>query len=86
MATPSFYCPNLRADITNDNPIVTLSEGESGHAIRSRRLREGQEVNLLNGEGLIARGVISDVNKRAVSVEVIGTQQLEKTTKTLTIA
>ena len=55
MATPSFYCPDLRADTTNDNRIVTLSESESGHAIRSRRLREGQEVNLLNGEGLTAR-------------------------------
>jgi len=71
MAIPCFYCPDLNARmIINDDSIISLSETESSHAVRSRRLREGDEVRLLDGAGVIAKGNISHVDKRNVRVKL----------------
>ena len=50
MATPSFYCPELQ----DGDQRILLSEQESAHAVKSRRLREGQPIRLLNGKGRVA--------------------------------
>ena len=69
MAIPSFYCDELSIELLQaPDPVVTLSESESSHAVRARRLREGQAVNVLNGQGLIGHGCILTLDKRAVQI------------------
>ena len=83
MAIPSFYCPEMDA---SESDMVTLSENESGHAIRSRRLGQGQAVNLLNGQGLVAKGNIVQIERRAVIVKIESYQHVLASQKHLTIA
>ena len=52
MSTPRFYCPDLHAG------ELTLSEAESRHALQSLRLRPGDELELFDGQGHVARGVL----------------------------
>ena len=87
MATPSFYSTDLSvALLQSDNPVVTLCESESSHAVRSRRLREGQAVNVLNGLGVSASGTILVINKRSVEIKLDSYHFSEKKVPTLTIA
>ena len=87
MATPSFYSTDLSvALLQSDNPVVTLCESESSHAVRSRRLREGQAVNVLNGLGVSASGTILVINKRAVEIKLDSYHFSEKKVPALTIA
>ena len=87
MATPSFFSTELSvALLENDQPSITLSESESGHAVRSRRLREGQVVNVLNGQGITAHGKINVINKRAVEIGFDSYDVKKQVSPTLTIA
>lgn len=49
---------------------VRLDAAESEHAIRSRRLREGNIVELLDGEGLVATGRIRVARKQECVIEI----------------
>jgi len=87
MAIPCFYCPDLNVNmIINDDSIISLSEIESSHAVRSRRLREGDEVHLLNGLGVVAKGNISHVDKRNVRIKLGAFQQLTAKPPKLAVA
>lgn len=87
MAIPSFYCPALTVDVlSDDEATITLSENESAHAIRSRRLKVGQVVNLLNGCGIIAKGTICKIDRRAVLVQVDSYEHVLPAHTALTIA
>ena len=87
MATPSFYSTELSVALCeSDNPVLTLCESESSHAVRSRRLREGQVVNVLNGLGVTASGEISVINKRAVEITLDSYHARAKTAPMLSIA
>ena len=87
MAIPSFYCPELNSALfESDAPLITLSKNESAHAIKSRRLRQGQEVNLLNGQGGFSKGSIVVVDKRAVEIQLTSFRQKPKNSSSITIA
>ena len=87
MAIPSFYCPELNSALfESDAPLITLSKNESAHAIKSRRLRQGQEVNLLNGQGGFSKGSIIVVDKRAVEIQLTSFRQKPKNSSSITIA
>ena len=87
MAIPSFYCPELNSALfESDAPLITLSKNESAHAVKSRRLRQGQEVNLLNGQGGFGKGSIIVVDKRAVEIRLTSFQQSPKNSSSITIA
>ena len=43
---------------------VQLSEMDSKHAIKVLRLKKGAEIELLNGKGAIAKGIIYDENQK----------------------
>ncbi len=87
MAIPSFYCDELTVDVLQSNEsTITLSESESGHAVRARRLREGQPVNVLNGLGLVGIGKITVIDKRAVQISFDSHDFKPKAEQELTIA
>ena len=87
MAIPSFYCPELNSALfESDAPLITLSKNESAHAIKSRRLRQGQEVNLLNGQGGFGKGSIIVVDKRAVKIQLTSFRQKQKSSSSIAIA
>jgi 16S rRNA (uracil1498-N3)-methyltransferase len=54
MSAPHFFVDHL-----GDGEVL-LSEVDSRHALRSLRLRPGDEVSLADGRGAVATGVISD--------------------------
>lgn len=56
---PYFYCPEL-----NDSSEVTLSKEESLHACKTLRLREGDNISLIDGSGQKATAVITFAPKK----------------------
>lgn len=62
-----FYDPN----ITSDQLAHTLSEEESKHACRVLRLKEGDEISILNGKGFEFITKIIDANPKKCGVEVV---------------
>ena len=87
MAAPCFYCPQLNDRmIINEDSIISLSEIESSHAVRSRRLRVGDEVNLITGQGVLAYGSIDHVDKRNVRVKIEGFEATPQRAERLSIA
>ncbi len=82
MSTPTFYHPELEVNDT----LVKLSKSESSHAIKSRRLKLGKQVNVINGKGLLANGVISEVVRKQLLVSINSVKQFLIPSKYLTIA
>lgn len=56
---------------------VTLSGSEGHHAAAVRRMRVGEAIALTNGCGLKARGVVSSVEQRQLTVLVNSVETLE---------
>ncbi|MBL8693094.1 MAG: 16S rRNA (uracil(1498)-N(3))-methyltransferase [Planctomycetes bacterium] len=59
--------------------LVELDRDESRHAVDSRRLRVGATVELLDGNGLIARGSVTSASRRGVEVQVTEANQVPRT-------
>jgi 16S rRNA (uracil1498-N3)-methyltransferase len=64
MSVPHFFVDHL-----GDGEVL-LSEVDSRHALRSLRLRPGDEVSLADGRGAVATGVISDERGNLAAVRV----------------
>jgi 16S rRNA (uracil1498-N3)-methyltransferase len=64
---------------------VELPPNEARHAVRSRRLREGDEVTLFDGRGRSCRGEIVRVDGARVAVRV-GAADTETARRTIVIA
>ncbi|MFN5844073.1 MAG: 16S rRNA (uracil(1498)-N(3))-methyltransferase [Flavobacteriia bacterium] len=62
----SFYDAYITADIKE----YFLSEDESKHACRVMRLKEGDEILLLNGKGTSLTAVISEANQKKCRVRI----------------
>jgi 16S rRNA (uracil1498-N3)-methyltransferase len=82
MATPTFFHSNLQI---TDNQLQ-LSQQESSHALRSRRLKLGDEINVINGAGLIAKCILDTSDGRQLTVSVVSSTQVKKPRKSLSIA
>lgn len=67
MALPFFYYPTL----TNDSLNFQLDEATSKHIVQVLRMKEGEQVNLTNGKGLMALTEIAAAAKKSCSVTVI---------------
>lgn len=65
-----FYFENI------ENNLVTLTEEESAHAVRVLRLKEGEEVSLIDGKGSLLRGNIVDAHQKRCVVEVLEKMQV----------
>jgi 16S rRNA (uracil1498-N3)-methyltransferase len=67
-----FYAPHLAV---GDNTFF-LSQEESKHCIKVLRAKEGQKIELVNGKGLRAEGIISKADLKSCAVAI--TQFMEK--------
>ena len=66
MAIATFYVPDLQ-DQTDD---IQLSDEESKHALRARRLASGAQVRLFDGQGTVASGQLRIQSKTQACVEL----------------
>ncbi|RBP51395.1 RsmE family RNA methyltransferase [Arenicella xantha] len=82
MATPTFFHTELMAD----DQQVCLSRNESLHALKSRRLKVGHSVRLINGQGLLANGHIISAARAELEVAIDQVSQQESQRAPLTIA
>ena len=60
-----FYCKEIA-------PVCTLDAEESRHAVRVLRLREGDEMYVTDGHGMIARCRMVTAEEKGCAVEVVG--------------
>ncbi len=60
-----FYQPELQ------NGLFQLSEEETRHAVRVLRLSSGQHIDITDGKGIQAKGVITEISKRSCSFEIL---------------
>ncbi len=67
-----FYFEN-----TGGNEIV-LNEEESAHAIRVLRLKENDEVFLIDGKGTLCKGLISDAHQKKCGVRIVENLSVHK--------
>lgn len=82
MATPSFYHPSLN----EQDSFVSLDAAEASHAVKARRLKVGQEVRLFNGNGLVAFGPLSQIDRRSASVEIRVCNRIALSERQLSVA
>lgn len=82
MATPCFYYPEL----TEHDDFIELSSAESAHLSKSRRLKVGHVVNLINGKGLVASAKVVIAENRRVQVQCTNVVTHAPCAKGITIA
>lgn len=67
-----FYTPDIKSDNPSRlNEIVQLPDDEAQHAIRVLRLKEGDEVWCMDGQGTFYRCQIASPTRKACWVEII---------------
>lgn len=74
------------SNITPETVSYQLNETESRHVCKVLRLKEGDSIGLLNGNGLYAEAVITDANQKRCSVELVSRQQQEAPSYSVHIA
>lgn len=82
MSTPTFYHANLVLGDTQ----ASLAQSEIAHARNSRRLKAGQEIILLNGNGLIAECKIDQIGRDLLTVSVEKIREVQQAKQKLIIA
>lgn len=82
MAIPSFFHPDLCESDIN----VDLKPEEAAHALKSRRLKVGQPVRLLNGRGLVGIGRLQIVDKRRAAISMSEFTLHDRPAQQLTVA
>ena len=69
-----FYSPDIAS-------TLTLPESDSGHCTRVLRLREGDEIFVVDGAGKRYRCVITLAHHKRTTVEIVGVEELPKSWK-----
>lgn len=82
MARPCFY----HADLSEQSDVVELSPSEHAHAMQSRRLGVDTEINLINGQGLRAHAVITQMSKRKSCAHIKSVTFVDKPKVSLSMA
>lgn len=82
MSRPCFFARKIPAD----GDCITLDEHESHHASVSRRLRAGDEVRLLDGEGVIADARIETATKKSLAARVLQRRRIKAPSPELQLA
>ncbi|MEN9400479.1 MAG: hypothetical protein RL632_1582 [Bacteroidota bacterium] len=70
---PIFFEPS----ITGEETQFTLNADESAHACRVLRMKEGHELHILNGTGLVMKGEIVAANPKGCVIKTIQIDQHE---------
>lgn len=66
--------------------ICLLPEEEAHHLVHVLRMRQGDRVEVTDGKGNLASGVICEITKRAVTLELIATTSIEAPVRRLHMA
>ncbi len=74
------------SDLDERAAVHQLPEEEAKHIIRVLRMRAGDEVGLVNGNGLLIRGKISTIENKRCSVETVEVIREDRTEKPVHIA
>ncbi|MBL0232088.1 MAG: 16S rRNA (uracil(1498)-N(3))-methyltransferase [Chitinophagaceae bacterium] len=82
MQLPFFYIDPSSAG----SPQVLLDEDNSRHAIQVLRMRNGEQMNLTDGKGLLLRVEIADDHKKHCQVSVLESELQERKGRDLTMA
>lgn len=67
-----FFSPDI-----NDQDTIFLSREESAHLAKTFRVKNGDEIQLLNGSGLICKAKVTDSNPKKVCCEIIQKDLIE---------
>ena len=82
MQLPYFYEPL----VTGVNTILLLGDDTSRHCVQVLRMREGERLQLTNGEGNIYTAVIVSANKKQCGVRIEETQFEPRPERKISIA
>ena len=77
MAKPCFYYPDLIGN-TEVGSRYELSASESAHALQSRRLTVGSQIQLIDGVGSLVEATIVETGRRVVSVQLDSISELSR--------
>jgi len=66
-----FYCENI------ERGLVELDRVESHHLMHVMRLAVGSHVELFDGKGGLARGIVAKITKKTASVEIAAVETFE---------
>ena len=64
-------------DLTAQSKQIRLSQEESWHAFKVLRKKVGDNLHITNGKGLMAEGVVTGENSKAVSCDIQSTQKVK---------
>lgn len=81
MQLPFFYEPEI---LQSDN--LLLSEENSKYLSVVLRIREGEQIHLTNGEGLLATGIVAKADKKQAEIAIRDITKRECPSPTVTIA
>lgn len=76
-----FYLPDLAAGAV----ALTLRGSEAAHAAQVLRVREGEEVTVLNGRGATALAVVQTISRAEVNLNVVRFEQVTPPALELTL-
>lgn len=74
------------SNITSDTLSYQLSEAESRHVCKVLRMKEGDKIGLLNGNGLYAEAIIQQADQKRCVVEIISKEIEQPSLTTVHIA
>jgi len=79
---PCFFAPQMSLE---DN-TVQLGGTEYHHIVHVFRRKEGDEILLTNGKGLLADCKIENINKHELKIEILKIHEFQRTTPNMAIA
>lgn len=78
---PFFYEANLH---TNEH-LFDVQEANAHHIVQVLRMKQGEKLNLTNGQGLVVNCVIASTNKKTCTLEKIDQKFIPKPNKEVAI-
>lgn len=82
MSLPFFYIDQDHFD----NDLLTLGEDTSKHVVQVLRMKEGDEMYLTNGKGILLTVSITEAHKKKAVVKILAQQTFQSSLRKVTIA
>ena len=82
MSLPFFYIDQDHFD----NDLLTLGEDTSKHVVQVLRMKEGDEMYLTNGRGILLTVSITEAHKKKAVVKILAQQTFQPLLRKVTIA
>lgn len=79
---PCYYLPELVAE----NSLINLQGEEYHHLVQVMRKRRGDSIKVTNGKGILAECRIQQIDKKQVTLEVIGRESIERSKPQMALA